>query len=651
MNKLITEIWKNLEQLCTSSGYVSIIVKLWGYSHVDRGELSDDDRLTVSEISILIGMLVKKDIDRTPQKSEIYDYYEKKTKCLLKELHHAIYKPEIIPTNDVSFTIGDFLKEAALYSKRSALNFQYLEFALQKYKNDENWLLENKGFTIENASTIVKSICNIMSKSNSPCFSLTELVNDTSLAENIVQSVISSFTIKAGIECNQQFKQIGDYNQADSYPIIHLERDHYLLLEPINLFKSIYQSPTVWMRNDSEYKDVADANRGGFVEALVTDELSPIFGQKNVYKNVKIKTSKRVVGEIDILVLYANRVLVVQTKSKSLTLNSRKGCIPSLQKDFQDSIQAAYDQGKLCAETLLDAKNYKLFNSNDTELHIKGNIQDVNIMCVVADDYSGLPVHVMHFLKYDDKYPPYVVDVFILDLIVTFLNKSLYFLDFLYKRIKYFKQIHSISASEFDILSYYLKYGFSEEKCDFLLLPDDPTGELDDMMIAKYQESSKTIEVIMSEVKFKGMRMRFLDTFLERTIDYINKAENNFALDFGFFLLNFDRSEIDLLVNNVLATMKMSLANKKNYILGLEFRGTGLTIFCNYNSLDKEYLYHYCNQAKYIYKLDKLFGCVFHHDLLKPVLKLDSPYFQSNEMDEQIQQVKLVNHSSINISK
>ena len=69
MNKLIAEIWKNLEQLCTSSGYVSIIVKLWGYSHVDRGELSDDDRLTVSEISILIGMLVKKDIDRTPQKS------------------------------------------------------------------------------------------------------------------------------------------------------------------------------------------------------------------------------------------------------------------------------------------------------------------------------------------------------------------------------------------------------------------------------------------------------------------------------------------------------------------------------------------------------------------------------------------------------
>ncbi|MEA0971629.1 hypothetical protein Megvenef_01613 [Candidatus Megaera venefica] len=146
------------------------------------------------------------------------------------------------------------------------------------------------------------------------------------------------------------------------------------------------------------------------------------------------------------------------------------------------------------------------------------------------------------------------------------------------------------------------------------------------------------------------MRTLFLGTFLEKTIDYINKSENDLALDFGFFLLDWDKALINLVKNEITIAMEKSVDNKKNYTLCLIYNNIGLAICCNYNPPDKEYIYHYCNQAKYIYKLDQWFGCVFHNGLLEPVLKLDFSFLQSNEMDKQIQQVKLVNNSSIDIS-
>ena len=130
-----------------------------------------------------------------------------------------------------------------------------------------------------------------------------------------------------------------------------------------------------------------------------------------------------------------------------------------------------------------------------------------------------------------------------------------------------------------------------------------------------------------------------------------SKTESKEVLDFGFFLLNFDNESISEVKDMISIVMKKSADNKKNYTLALVYKKTGLAVCCNYTLPNEDYIDHYCNHAKYIHKLDKWFGCVFHDDILKPVLKLDFPFLQSDEMDKQIQQVKLVNPSSTGISK
>ena len=58
--------------------------------------------------------------------------------------------------------------------------------------------------------------------------------------------------------------------------------------------------------------------------------------------------------EADVLVLFADRAVVVQCKSKKLTLEARKGNDLQLREEFKKSVQDAYDQAHLCAVSLGD---------------------------------------------------------------------------------------------------------------------------------------------------------------------------------------------------------------------------------------------------------------------------------------------------------
>jgi len=63
-------------------------------------------------------------------------------------------------------------------------------------------------------------------------------------------------------------------------------------------------------------------NRGEFTEKYTYEKLVSVFGEENVFIGIDIKNNKKETGgEIDVLVIYANRVIIVQAKSKKLTCN------------------------------------------------------------------------------------------------------------------------------------------------------------------------------------------------------------------------------------------------------------------------------------------------------------------------------------------
>ena len=107
------------------------------------------------------------------------------------------------------------------------------------------------------------------------------------------------------------------------------------------------------MAKDKAYGPTLDRNRGAFTERFAANCLRRVFGDTAVFSDVEIVVSKgETATDIDVMVVWANRVIIVQAKSKRLTLPARKGNDRILRDDFVKAVQAAYDQGAVAAQHL-----------------------------------------------------------------------------------------------------------------------------------------------------------------------------------------------------------------------------------------------------------------------------------------------------------
>jgi len=129
--------------------------------------------------------------------------------------------------------------------------------------------------------------------------------------------------------------------------------DHLYVPNQYRLFESLYESPFYWMIADKAYANTEAEHRGAFLEKTTAHILRSVFGAENVYQNVSIKQNRRdIAGEIDVLVAYGEFVIVVQAKSKRVTLKARAGDAEALKTDFEGAIHAPYRQALACIELL-----------------------------------------------------------------------------------------------------------------------------------------------------------------------------------------------------------------------------------------------------------------------------------------------------------
>ena len=104
---------------------------------------------------------------------------------------------------------------------------------------------------------------------------------------------------------------------------------------------------------DNKYADTHSEHRGVFLEKTAAHILCSVFGPQNVHENVVIERNARDRGgEIDVLVVYREFVIVVQAKSKRITLKARAGDTDALKTDFKGAIQDPYRQALECIELI-----------------------------------------------------------------------------------------------------------------------------------------------------------------------------------------------------------------------------------------------------------------------------------------------------------
>ena len=407
-----------------------------------------------------------------PPSQEVAAQYIGYTKQLMEELHGAHLRPNVTslpPSPDELegwLHSGPSMVEAIFYGEEGAYPWQYLRLAPRRYRKDAEWIQNFLGTSLE---TII-DMANTLLRSRFLKFRISRPDNFESFCRNLLdifcfteddmgeepQVFLNHFSVVPG-PVNEQLTTIGMYNEVLSKPILKLQDKKYILPIPSNLARAVYENPYYWMKEDSAYSSVVGNNRGAITEEIAEELLVEVFGRPNVYRNVKLRKNGKDITDIDTLVLYRNKALIIQAKSKRLTETARTGDISTLQADFQKAIQDAYHQALVSHKAVLDGQP-QMISGDGQPVGWDEHINECYIVCITADHYPATIMQVEYYLQNKIGDPnPLVVSLFDLDTIKDFLPSPIEMLYYIRQRSHLVKK--SIAISEMDYLGWHMARG------------------------------------------------------------------------------------------------------------------------------------------------------------------------------------------------
>jgi hypothetical protein len=366
-----------------------------------------------------------------------------------------------------------------------------------------------------------------------------------------------------------------------------------------------------------------------------------LFGPGNVHLNVDLYESKaKKVSEIDVLVMFGNRVLVLQAKSKKLTLEARRGNDGVIRDDFRKSVQDAYDQAALCAKALQDP-GISLSTRDGLEIQRPARIEEIYPFCVVSDHYPALSFQARQFLRHHSDeiiLPPFVMDIFTLDVMAEMLDSPLRFLSYANRRMKYSEKI--FATHELIILSYHLKQNlWLSSEHDLFVFHDDIAADLDIAMVARR-------DGIKGKRTPDGVLTRFAMTALGQMLKTIERHPDPATIDLGFLLLSLGERTVQEVSNGIEALTRLNRKDGKHhdFTIGINGGETGLTIHCNNDTFEvaSSRLKTHCIRRKYAARAKTWFGiCINPKDrTIKFGVNLKFKWQEDAELEEATKNLK-----------
>ena len=365
---------------------------------------------------------------------------------------------------------GQALIEAFFYTGDGAYDFQFLDMASHKYGLDAKWLAENTGLSIDRLVRVVKRLerlqqCRFVLYLQAPThhvrlqralaifsFSRSDVAF---LSSEEFDSFIDRFSIVLGPNTDP-LQSKGAINELEFRPVLQFDTDHFFIPSQFKLAESIFESPSYWMREDTLYADTASHHKGEATEAIAEKLLNRVFGAQ-VYKNVQVKRGHHDVAEIDVLAWVRDRIILVQAKSKGLTVLSRLGDDESIRVDFDQAIQEAFGQGVISRAALLDPA-HSILDAKGNPLPLPNKIAEVYLLCLSLSPFPVVQHMLDSFLNKEAADPyPVAMSVFDLDIVTTYLDQPLEFLHYIHHRVE---SAESISGhNEVTWLAHYLTMG------------------------------------------------------------------------------------------------------------------------------------------------------------------------------------------------
>jgi hypothetical protein len=662
-----SQIFDDLAALATSPGYVHAVARMSNRDNIiyikeklkpsDMSRLFSPERLIRTELMTVIGVMAKTPLDLTQQPTHIVEDYVQRTDVLMKELHDAMSYPMF----EAMFQAmaagakppdpwhGPGMREPIFYGTESAYAFQYRDLVPEKYDADSDWMRRVKGFTPNQAKTIAKTMCTLMdekgtrlfvdgrTKNSEPEtwlpafeFSSAEVALRSEVEPNVVEAFFRAFLFSGN---NAAFKEAGDFNEVAARPLLPTNRGTVLLFSHYAICEALYESPFFWMWEDKAYRATAANHRGAFTEQFAARRLLEVFGREHVHTNVNLHRGKDIVGETDVLVIYGDRLIIVQAKAKKLTIAARKGNDNQLKADFAAAIQDSYDQGWSCANELL-AGRCLLVDDNGNQLVLPAKIKEVFLFSLVSEHYPALAFQAGQSLKFQTNEvirPPFVMDVFLLDTLTEMLTTPLRLLSYVRQRVAVSDRL--MSGHELTVLAYHLKRNlWLDEEHSLVMLEDSIAQDLDVAMLVRRdgQPGDDTPEGILTNMR---------GTRYENLIKEIEARAEPATLELGFHLLSMDEDScrnVHRLLETI--TRRTQLDGKRHDVtLASSKPPVGVCFHSNPAPSPEAVavLETHCAKRKYRERAAQWFGVSLSPGgQVQFGVTLDFPWEPSNELDE-----------------
>ena len=661
-----SQILEELATLTASPGYVHAVAHICHRDNFiyikDRLKTSDMDRLFSrerlirTEVTTLIGLMAKKPLDLSQQPSDVVRGYVERTDVLMRELHNSMSYPMFSAMFEAMKAgtelpdpwRGPGMREPIFYGTESAYAFQYRDLVPEKYGADDDWMFKTKGFTSGQAMTIAKTMCTLMDEKGTRLFadsrtsqaqpetwlpafefSLDEVAVRSGIALDVADAFFRAFLHTGD---NAAFKELGDFNEVAARPLLPTGRGTVLLFSHYAIYEALYESPFFWMWDDKIYRPTLAKHRGAFTEQFAARRLAKVFGHEHVHTNVNLHRGKDIAGEADVLVIYADRLIIVQAKAKKLTIAARKGNDHQLKKDFAAAIQDSYDQGWTCANEIL-AGGCHLVDDKGREVKLRVSIKEVFLFSLASEHYPALAFQASQFLKIqttDVILPPFVMDVFLLDALTEMLTTPLRFLSYVKLRVTASDKL--MSGHELTVLGYHLKQNlWLDEKYDTVMLEDSIAQDLDTAMMVRRdnQRGDDTPAGILTKMR---------ETRYERLIEEIETRAEPATLELGFHLLSMNEDScmnVHRLLDVITRKTRVD-GNRHDVTLASSTPPGGISFHCNPTLSSEAFavLETHCAKRKYKERAAQWFGVSVNPDgQVQFGVTLDFPWESSDEMD------------------
>jgi hypothetical protein len=259
---------------------------------------------------------------------------------------------------------------------------------------------------------------------------------------------------------NQEFRYPTDFNELDIKPLIQIEPGRYYVPEAIRL---LHKLPTILEREllDSKLAQAYFKHRDRLTQKNTVKLLSQVFQSHSIIEEAYYGYKSTQEFETDVLVSHGRTLLICEIKAKALRnpLHTA-GNIDKIKRDFEDSVQKAYEQALRTRDYVLSQETALFMNKKGRPLCDlqRDNFDEYLLLVVTAESFGSLTSDLSLLLEKEQDAPyPLAISQFDLELLLTRLNTP----DKLFNYMRERCQLHGsvFGSDELDFAGYYLRYG------------------------------------------------------------------------------------------------------------------------------------------------------------------------------------------------